>query len=65
MSSLDELPPTAPRTAEILQFFNVLFDFFNSNSILECGTRRPALRQLWEEQKEVNILYLLLGIHDD
>lgn len=54
-TSLDELPSSAIRTADMLAFFNSLFDFFNSSSILDCGTRRPALRQLWEEQKEVSV----------
>ena len=59
-TSLDELPPSAPRTADMLEFFNQLFDFFNSNSLLDCGTRRPALRQLWDQQEQVSHIGLLM-----
>ena len=43
----------AQRTAEILEMFNDALDFLNSHSITDCGTRRPALRQLWTEQQLV------------
>ena len=45
----------AKDTANILLFFNDLFDFFNSSNLTDCGTRRPALRQLWPTQKEVRL----------
>lgn len=47
----EELSPTAKNTAAHLAMFNAMFDFFNSRNLKECGTRKPVIRQLWEEQK--------------
>ena len=54
----NELSPNAPRTADLLEFFNSVFDFCNSSSVLDFGTRRPALRTMWDEQKEVGLIEL-------
>lgn len=50
-SMKEQLSPTASSTANMLRMFNNLFDFLNSRSLTEVGTRRVALRQLWDEQQ--------------
>lgn len=50
----DELASSAEKTADILDFFNRVFDFCNSSNLQTCGTRRPALLQLWAEQQNVS-----------
>lgn len=57
MKSLS-LTPDAKQTADLLEFFNNVFDFFNSGSSIEVGTRRPALRQLWDKQRKVKYSFL-------
>lgn len=58
-SSSENLPPTANRTANLLEMFNDMFDFLNSNNLKEVGTRRPAMTQLWSAQKEVSTINIL------
>lgn len=52
----NELPASSVATADLLDTFNSIFDFLNSSYIGEVGSRRPALRQLWESQQEVRTL---------
>ena len=48
----DVLSPTLENTTNILRLFNDVFDFYNSRSLSEVGTRRVALRQMWPQQRE-------------
>lgn len=52
LSSMEDvLSPTSANTANTLRLFNDIFDFCNSRSLSEIGTRRVALRQIWVEQR--------------
>ena len=54
----NELPPTASNTAKLLKMFNQIFDFLNSTSLTEIGSRRVALRQLWHTQREQAVAWI-------
>lgn len=57
-SSAESLTPTATQTAELVNMFNATFDFLNSSNLRECGTRRPAMKQLWSSQKSVRNIFM-------
>lgn len=52
-SCKEDLSTSASTTADLLDLFNSVFDFLNSNNVREVGSRRPALQQLWSAQQEV------------
>ena len=54
-SCAKDLPTSSARTADFIELVNNMFDFLNSSSLQEVGTRRPALKQLWISQQQVSI----------